>query len=348
MKQSGALFLSLALLCAGYHQALGFSFTAIQPISPLALWKATTTAVSSTTSCSSSIRDDEDYAASSTSTSINFAMDATSEEAYDIIRKHLGLSAEQHQQLSKLAVLVNDWNNRVNLISRKDCSKEVVFGRHILPSLAPMIAFQDIDIDKCKRIVDVGTGGGFPGLPLAIAFPDIEFTLVDSVGKKLKVVEDVAKQLDLQNVKICHGRAESLSGNNFDICVGRSVAAIPTYCFWIQNLLRKKTGHLVYIIGGDIEPALMDQTLASNDIDSLLDRPGVSDKKVLVFPQTAVKQIASSSGEKINGLPRKRKITLGKKKQNQSSKGQWNRRDNSQPKQRGYEGFKRYDHLNPE
>eukprot|EP00339_Tiarina_fusa_P006622 CAMPEP_0117024508 /NCGR_PEP_ID=MMETSP0472-20121206/18194_1 /TAXON_ID=693140 ORGANISM="Tiarina fusus, Strain LIS" /NCGR_SAMPLE_ID=MMETSP0472 /ASSEMBLY_ACC=CAM_ASM_000603 /LENGTH=271 /DNA_ID=CAMNT_0004730959 /DNA_START=327 /DNA_END=1142 /DNA_ORIENTATION=- len=271
-------------------------------------------------------------------------MDPTSAEAKEIMN-HLGLSLSQHQQLAALAVLVNDWNDRINLISRKDCSKEVVFGRHILPSLSPMgLDTAAATIQDCEKVVDVGTGGGFPGLPLAIAYPDVQFTLVDSVGKKLAAVEDMAKQLDLKNVQIHHGRAEALKGD-FDMCVGRSVAAIPKYCFWIQRLL-KKTGHLVYLIGGDIEQPILEQSLEDRNIDDLLNFEGASDKRVLVFAQASVKNIAASSGEKLR-VTTKEKVGLGGKRKKKLAKGAWEKRDNSQPKQRGYENFKRYDNLGP-
>jgi 16S rRNA (guanine527-N7)-methyltransferase len=267
-------------------------------------------------------------------------MDPTSPQAKEIMN-HLGLSVEQHSQLAKLAVLVNDWNGRLNLISRRDCSKDVVFGRHIIPSLAPLGLLDGNIIQDHQRVVDVGTGGGFPGLPLAIAYPNVEFLLVDSIGKKLAAVQDMADTLELTNVKIYHGRAEALEEKEFDVCVGRSVAAVPTFCYWVQHLLKKDTGHLMYMIGGDIEEELLEQATVDREINDLLDCPGASDKRVLVFPQPVVKRIAAASGEKPR-IPAKKKVSLkGKKKQ--PSKGAWTKRDNSAPKQRGYENFKRFD-----
>lgn len=275
------------------------------------------------------------------STSRDFAMDPLSAEAKAIMN-HLGLSMEQHQQLAKLAVLVTDWNTRINLISRRDCSKEVVFGRHILPSLSPCGLKSEAGIIEDKqRVVDVGTGGGFPGLPLAIAYPDVDFLLVDSVGKKLGAVQDMADTLGLTNVKVHHGRAELLK-QKFDICVGRSVAAIPTYCYWIQHLL-EKDGHLQYIIGGEIEQGLLDQAIIDSDVDELLECPNASDKRVLIFAQPSVKKIARASGEKPR-VPKEGKSTIGKKKR-KTTKGEWVKRDQTKPKQRGYENFKRYDNL---
>lgn len=277
-------------------------------------------------------------------------MDPTSSQAKDILN-HLGLSLEQHKQLAALSVLVVDWNSRLNLISRRDCTKEVVFGRHILPSLAPL-GMKDSNILKPKqRVVDVGTGGGFPGLPLAIAYPDIDFLLVDSVGKKLGAVKDMAETLGLTNVRTHHGRAEALPKLKFDVCVGRSVAAIPTFCLWTQNLLQPE-GHLLYMIGGDIDDEVLDQATVDQDIDDLLECPGASDKRVLVFSATSVKSIAAASGEKLRVPTNQKQMTLGKNKTNkkkpqQQAKGHWVKREDSAPKRRGYENFKRYDNLNP-
>jgi 16S rRNA (guanine527-N7)-methyltransferase len=255
-----------------------------------------------------------------------------------------------------------------------------VFGRHILPSLAPLSLFSskdDDDDDTLKfapkqQICDVGTGGGFPGLPLAIALPEIDFLLVDSVGKKINAVQDMADRLGLQNVKTFHGRAELLPNKQqFDWVVGRSVAAIPTYAFWVDHLLKdgksKKKGenddrtnaigHLVYLIGGDIDEPVLDLAIYDEDISDLLDCPGVSDKRVLVFPQPAVHSLAVSSGEKLK-VPRgsssngsssgsssrtNNNDRKNNNRRNEKAKGQWKTRDNSAPKQRGYDNFQRFD-----
>ena len=262
----------------------------------------------------------------------------------------------QFKQLAALAVLVVDWNDKINLISRKDCTPDVVFGRHILPSLA---ACQTGILQQEKmQIVDVGTGGGFPGLPLAIAYPNCEFLLVDSVGKKLTAVQDMAAQLGLTNVQTHHGRAELLQSQKYDLCVGRSVAAIPTYCFWIHKLLKKGSGKLLYMIGGDIDERIMRQAEMDKEIDELLQCPGVSDKRVLVFPQAAVASIAAASGEKIrvqdpNAITRKNRNNNNNNNNNNKTnskpvKGEWKKRDRTAPKPRGYENFKRFDSLTPE
>jgi 16S rRNA (guanine527-N7)-methyltransferase len=336
----------------------------------------------STRSFMSLIDDEQETSSSSmssSSSSLSFAMDPTSEMARTIVRDKLKLSSEQHQQLAKLAVLVNDWNSRINLISRKDCSKEVVFGRHILPSLAPLKMLTDDDPDDDtlvlsagQRVCDVGTGGGFPGLPLAIARPDVDFLLVDSVGKKITAVQDMADQLGLTNVKTYHGRAESVSGfesddnkkgDKFSWVVGRSVTSLPTFAFWIQHLLQKNDGRLVYLIGGDVDDTVSDQAVVDEDIENVLDVPGISDKRVLVFSQQSVNYLAKNSGEKLRVPKRGSAAGVGsgksgkskndaagsrrqRNKKKDAAKGQWAKRDSSTSKQRGYENFQRFDSLN--
>ena len=323
-----------------------------------------------------SLADDEDKdveTASSSppsppSSSVNFALSPTSDTAKRIVRDNLGLSSEQFQQLAKLAVLVDDWNSKINLISRKDCSKDVVFGRHILPSLAPLALMTSeqnnegvLELSTGQRVCDVGTGGGFPGLPLAIARPDVEFLLVDSVGKKITAVQDMVDQLGLKNVKTYHGRAESISGQ-FNWVVGRSVSALPTYCFWIHHLLQKndKNARLVYLIGGEIDEDILEEAILDEEISDLFDVPDISDKRVLVFPKTAVDFLAEVSGETLRvpkrgaagndgrGNSKRQQRNNNKKKDsnNTNAKGQWTKRDNSSTsKQRGYSGFKRFDSL---
>ena len=201
-------------------------------------------------------------------------------------------------------------------------------------------------ISSCQQFTYFFSFCFFFWQPLAIVYPNVDFLLVDSVGKKLDAVQDMADTLGLTNVKIHHGRAE-LVQEKFDVCVVRSVAAIPTYCYWIQNLLKKDTGRLLYMIGGDIEQELLDDAIIDSDIDELLDCPNASDKRVLVFSQTSVKKIAAASGEKPRVTNQRRTSSAKGKKKRKQAKGEWTKRDNSEKKQRGYENFKRYDNLNP-
>jgi len=146
------------------------------------------------------------------------------------------LPADLATRLERLSELVCEWNEKINLVSRKDCTPQVVLERHILPSVAPLIVgtadtttlhgptLEDGESPRRLRAIDVGTGGGFPGLPLAIACPDVDFVLLDSVGKKLIAVQEMAVELGLHNVVTHHGRAEEYPVRlGFDVAFGRSV-----------------------------------------------------------------------------------------------------------------------------
>jgi 16S rRNA (guanine527-N7)-methyltransferase len=213
---------------------------------------------------------------------------------------------------------------------------------------------------KKTRIMDVGTGGGFPGLPLAILFPHVEFLLVDSIGKKLKAIDEMAQELQVTNVKTYHGRVEemvnhpiygSLHKHAYDFCVGRSVAALPTFCFWIQDLLKVKDGQLLYIIGGDIDPFVESKVAKEVPINHIFGDQIISDKRILMFQAKQVDEIAAQSGEKkrIVGSPRVKPIqktgstTKASSRTNALSPGAWKKRDNSIKKDRGYDNFKRYE-----
>lgn len=297
----------------------------------------------------SSLHHDE-IAEYSSGTSVHFAMDPDGDDAKNLTAK-LGLTPAQHDKLSTLSELVVTWNDRINLVSRKDCSKTVIFGRHILPSIA-MMAMKDFAPER--RVIDVGTGGGFPGLPLAIAMPNIDFLLVDSIGKKLKAVEAMAEELGLDNVHVHHGRAEEivddiLEGKKhkgaYDVVVGRSVTSIPRFCFWITQLIKKDSGKLLYIIGGDIENDVKEKAIVDVTIEDLLGQRGASDKKILVFSANNVLSMAAASGEvkRTQGTPNSKPRSNPKKITNQA-KGQWDKRNpTAGPKQRGYDNFQRYE-----
>ena len=166
------------------------------------------------------------------------------------------LSSKQIAQINELERLYNDWNLKINVVSRKDI--EQIYLRHVLHSMciAKFISFK-----ANSNVIDVGTGGGFPGIPLAILFPEVNFTLVDSIGKKLKVVEEVVTGLNLSNVNTIHSRAEDLTSGQFDFVVSRAVAYMPTFVHWTQHLLSKKNRHqiangILYLKGGDLEEEL--------------------------------------------------------------------------------------------
>jgi len=144
------------------------------------------------------------------------------------------LSPAQQQQLAALGPLYTEWNEKINVISRKDI--ENLYERHILHSLA--IA-KVINFTPGTQVLDVGTGGGFPGIPLAILFPETDFVLVDSVGKKIKVVQAVAEAIGLKNVKAIHGRAEELR-QKFDFVTGRAVTDLIKFAGWVRPKIKKQ------------------------------------------------------------------------------------------------------------
>ena len=162
------------------------------------------------------------------------------------------LSTLQVEQFSKLLNLYTIWNNQINVISRKDLDN--FYERHVLHSLgiAKVYAFQ-----SGTTVLDVGTGGGFPGIPLAILFPKTTFVLVDSIGKKIKVVNEVASALGLTNVKAHHVRAEEVKGT-YDFVISRAVTAMPVFVEWVKNKIKKgkaKDGFphgILYLKGGDL------------------------------------------------------------------------------------------------
>jgi 16S rRNA (guanine527-N7)-methyltransferase len=153
----------------------------------------------------------------------------------EVVRQYFAdFSPVQLQQFAALQELYTEWNAKINVISRKDIGS--LYERHILHSLAIAAAFE---FTPGMDIIDIGTGGGFPGIPLAIFFPDVRFHLVDSIGKKIKVVEAVAEGIGLTNVTAQHGRAEEIKGRKFDVAVSRAVAPLATLWTWARPLLRK-------------------------------------------------------------------------------------------------------------
>ena len=169
-----------------------------------------------------------------------------------IINKYFpNLSEEQKSQFQQLETLYKDWNEKINVISRKDIDE--FYERHVLHSLgiAKIMEFTD-----GTKVLDIGTGGGFPGIPLAILFPNTEFTLVDSIGKKITVVNAVAESLGLKNVKAYHERAEKIK-DKFHFVVSRAVTQMPVFLRWLKGKFEKeqfnpKHNGVLYLKGGDL------------------------------------------------------------------------------------------------
>jgi 16S rRNA (guanine527-N7)-methyltransferase len=165
------------------------------------------------------------------------------------------LTDKQRNQFSKLEEIYQHWNEQINVISRKDT--ENFYERHVLHSLG--IA-KVMEFTSRSSILDIGTGGGFPGIPLAILFPECQFTLVDSIGKKIRVVNEVKSALGLTNVVAIHERAENIKGN-FDFIVSRAVTAMPDFIRWTTGKIAKKNQNslkngILYLKGGDLTEEL--------------------------------------------------------------------------------------------
>ncbi|MBI9035650.1 MAG: 16S rRNA (guanine(527)-N(7))-methyltransferase RsmG [Bacteroidales bacterium] len=175
----------------------------------------------------------------------------------DIILKYFpDLSDSQKKHFEALYDIYFEWNNKINLISRKDFDQ--LYTRHILHSLsiAKVVSFK-----AGTEIMDVGTGGGFPGIPLAIMFPQSDFYLIDSIGKKIKAVNGVKDDLGLENVFAEQKRAEQVD-HSFDFIVSRAVTRLPEFMAWVNNKVRKKgfndiANGVLYIKGGDVESELV-------------------------------------------------------------------------------------------
>lgn len=181
----------------------------------------------------------------------------------DTILKHFPeLSKKQKEQFQLMGSLYKDWNQKINVVSRKDIDE--LYLRHVLHSLgiAKVQSFS-----PGSKILDVGTGGGFPGIPLAILFPEVDFHLVDSIGKKIKVVEEVVEGLQLKNVKATNARVEGVSGN-YDFIVSRAVAQMETFVHWVKGKIAKNNVHelkngILYLKGGDLTDELKVYTTAT-------------------------------------------------------------------------------------
>jgi len=173
-----------------------------------------------------------------------------------LIQKYFpDLTDQQIEQFEQLKGLYKDWNLKINVVSRKDIDE--LYIRHVLHSLgiAKVMQFQ-----SGSRILDVGTGGGFPGIPLAILFPEVQFHLVDSIAKKIKVVNEVVDGLNIQNVKSTNGRVETIN-DQYDFIISRAVAQMETFVRWVKYSVTKKNNHtlkngILYLKGGDLTEEL--------------------------------------------------------------------------------------------
>ena len=191
------------------------------------------------------------------------------------------LSKVKIEQFDALLNIYQGWNEKVNLISRKDMDH--FYERHVLHSLsiARFIEFKEED-----EVLDIGTGGGFPGIPLAILFPETRFTLVDSIGKKIKIVDAVVGTLELKNVKTINARVETLN-QKFDFIVSRATAPMAELIKWSIPLLRKRSGSgLLALKGGDLSSELqsISQRLQVKEISTYFEEEFFETKKIVFLP----------------------------------------------------------------
>ena len=175
----------------------------------------------------------------------------------EILKQFPNLTENQILQFQKLEALYHDWNAKINVISRKDIDE--LYAKHVLHSLA-IAKIQPFEAGS--YVLDVGTGGGFPGIPLAILFPETRFYLIDVIAKKIKVVQAIVDALGLKNVKAEQIRAENVKGD-YDFIVSRAVTNMPDFVSWIKDKIKKQNKHnlpngILYLKGGDLTEELKD------------------------------------------------------------------------------------------
>jgi 16S rRNA (guanine527-N7)-methyltransferase len=211
---------------------------------------------------------------------------------HQIIKEHFPhITDHQVEQFSKLGDLYKEWNAQINVISRKDIDQ--LYTRHVLHSLGivSVVRFRESlpNTPGGTRVLDVGTGGGFPGIPLAIMFPKTNFHLVDAIGKKIKVVDAVVEALGLENVTTQHGRAEKVKGK-FDFIVSRAVTNMSDFVKWTRNKVRRDSYHeiengILYLKGGDLTEELQPFPYADiYHLDEVFEDPFFETKKVVHLP----------------------------------------------------------------
>lgn len=201
-----------------------------------------------------------------------------------VLKYFPNLTEDQIHKFKQLESLYQDWNLKINVVSRKDIDE--LYLRHVLHALgiAKVLQFKD-----GSQILDVGTGGGFPGIPLAILFPECSFHLVDSIAKKLRVVDEVVEGLGLTNVKTTHSRVEDIDGQ-YDFIVSRAVAAMPTFVHWIKGKIAKQQKHnlkngILYLKGGNLTEELKDyKTTTIYNLSNYFSEDFFETKKVVHLP----------------------------------------------------------------
>lgn len=204
----------------------------------------------------------------------------------DVIKKYFSLSDSQTEKFIKLGELYHEWNQKINVISRKDIDE--LYIRHVLHSLS--IA-KFTKFEPGTKIIDIGTGGGFPGIPLAIMFPNVKFHLVDSIGKKITVVKEVAAALNLDNVTAEHARAEKQKVK-YDFVISRAVTAFPKFVSFTSGLISQKSFNskingIIYLKGGDFKTEIksFDKKVDIVEISDYFDEDFFETKKIIYLPR---------------------------------------------------------------
>ncbi len=212
-------------------------------------------------------------------------------QTVELIYSHFpDLTERQRDQFAALQDLYLEWNAKINVISRKDM--ESFYEKHVLHSLgiAKVYSFK-----PGQKVLDVGTGGGFPGIPLAILFPETQFHLVDSIGKKIKVVLAVAEALSLENVRADHGRAEEFKGP-YDFVVSRAVTQMQRFVPWIKGKISQKNldadriNGLLYLKGGDLAEELGTMKARISNLSNVFTSDFFETKKVVYLPKSEINQ----------------------------------------------------------
>src|SRR5688500_8199788 len=220
-------------------------------------------------------------------------MENTKENLELITRYFRDFTPAQTEQLRALEGLYKDWNSKINVISRKD--EDSLYDKHILHSLSIAAAF---NFKKGMNVLDIGTGGGFPGIPLSIFFPEVNFYLADSIGKKIKVVQAVAEAIGLKNVTAHHTRAEDIKNKKFEVIVSRAVAPLGDLWKWSKPLLKKaevKSGieeglpvpnGLICLKGGDLLQEIADSGVRPRimEVYEIFDLEVFKEKYILYVP----------------------------------------------------------------
>ena len=208
-----------------------------------------------------------------------------------ILEKYFSdFTPEQTQQFMALEALYADWNQKINVISRKDI--ENFYLNHVLHSLSIAAVFE---IENGSEVLDLGTGGGFPGIPLAIFFPEVKFHLVDSINKKLNVVRAVAEEIGLHNITVTHTRADEIRDKKFDIVVSRAVAPLKDLLRWSKPLLKSESyemdgalvrSGLICLKGGDLTNEIFESGCKPQawEVHSIFPEPHFQEKYLLYQP----------------------------------------------------------------